>query len=95
MKCRNLISGLHILANNPIPESILHADIFSNMLQGVSKHLLKDQVYTLYLYLLNTIEHLSCLSMASTHITYQQTCQIRKALHLHIPNFKSVTRTYY
>ncbi len=28
MKCRNLISGLHILARNHIPESILHADVF-------------------------------------------------------------------
>ncbi len=47
MKCRNFISGLHILAKNQIPESILHADIFSNILRGVSKHLVKDQVYTL------------------------------------------------
>ncbi len=28
MKCRNFISGLHILARNHIPESILHADVF-------------------------------------------------------------------
>ncbi len=28
MKCRNFISGLHILARNQIPESILHADVF-------------------------------------------------------------------
>ncbi len=47
MKCRNFISGLHILARNQIPESILHADVFSNILRGVSKDLLKYQVYTL------------------------------------------------
>ncbi len=28
LKCRNFISGLHILARNHIPESILHADVF-------------------------------------------------------------------
>ncbi len=28
IKCRNFISGLHILASNKIPESILYADIF-------------------------------------------------------------------
>ncbi len=33
MKCRNFISGLHILAKNQIPESIMHADVFSNILQ--------------------------------------------------------------
>ncbi len=47
MKCRNFISDLHILAKNQIPESILHADVFCNILRGVSQHLLKDQVYTL------------------------------------------------
>ncbi len=47
MKCRNFISGLHILAKNQIPESILHADVFSNILRGVSHHLLKDNVCTL------------------------------------------------
>ncbi len=36
-----------MLAKNQIPESILHADVLSNILRGVSKHLLKDQVYTL------------------------------------------------
>ncbi len=45
IKCRNLISGLHILAKNSIPESILHADVFSNILCGVSQYL--DNVYTL------------------------------------------------
>ncbi len=47
MKCRNFISGLHILARNRIPESILHANVFSNILHGVSQYLLKDNVYTL------------------------------------------------
>ncbi len=47
MKCRNFISGLHILARNRIPEFILHADVFSNILHGVSQYLLKDNVYTL------------------------------------------------
>ncbi len=42
MKCKNIISDLHILAKNQIPESILHADVFSNILREVSKHLLKD-----------------------------------------------------
>ncbi len=36
MKCRNFISGLHILASNRIPESILHADVFFNILRGIS-----------------------------------------------------------
>ncbi len=47
MKCRNFISGLHILAKNRIPESILHGDVFPNILHGVSQYLLKDNVYTL------------------------------------------------
>ncbi len=47
MKCRNFISRLHILVRNSIPESILHADVFSNILHGVSKYLSKDNVYTL------------------------------------------------
>ncbi len=47
MKCRNCISVLHILAKNPIPESIMHADVFSNILRGVSQYLLKDNVCTL------------------------------------------------
>ncbi len=47
MKCRNFITGLHILGRNSIPESILHADVFSNILHGVSQYLLKDNVYTL------------------------------------------------
>ncbi len=47
MKCRNFISGLYIFARNQIPESILHADVCSNILRGVSQHLLKDHVYML------------------------------------------------
>ncbi len=47
MKCRNFISRLHILARNRVPESILHADVFSNILHGVSQYLCKDNVYTL------------------------------------------------
>ncbi len=47
MKCRNIISGLHILARNCIPESIIHADVFSNILHGVSQYLRKDNVYPL------------------------------------------------
>ncbi len=27
-KCRNFISGLHIIARNRIPDSILHANVF-------------------------------------------------------------------
>ncbi len=47
LKCRNFISGLHILARNRTAESILHADVFSNILHGVSQYLRKDNVYTL------------------------------------------------
>ncbi len=47
MKWRNFISGLHILARNRIPEFILHADVFSKILHGVSQYLFKDNVYTL------------------------------------------------
>ncbi len=47
LKCRNFIFGLHILANNRIPESILHADVFSNVLLGISQYLLKENVYSL------------------------------------------------
>ncbi len=47
MKCRNFVSGLHILARNEIPECILHADVFSNILRGISLHLRRDSIYTL------------------------------------------------
>ncbi len=50
MKCRNFISGLHILARNHIPESILHADVFSNILHGISQYLRKDNVYTIFVW---------------------------------------------
>ncbi len=32
LKCRNFISGLYILARSRIPESMLHANVFSNIL---------------------------------------------------------------
>ncbi len=47
MKCRNFISGLHILASNRIPESILNADVLSNILYGVSQYLFKENMYRL------------------------------------------------
>ncbi len=47
IKCRTFVSGLHILARNENPESILHADVFSNILRGISLHLSKDNIYTL------------------------------------------------
>ncbi len=47
MKCRNFISGFHILASNKIPESILHADALSNILYGVSQYLLEKNTYSL------------------------------------------------
>ncbi len=46
MKCRNFISQVYIYLLG-IRFKNLHADVFSNILRGVSKHLLKDQVYTL------------------------------------------------
>ncbi len=47
LKCRKYISGLHILVRNHIPESILHTNVFSNILHGVFQYLSKDNVYTL------------------------------------------------
>ncbi len=47
LKYRKFISGLHIVARNCIPESILHADVFSNILHRVSQYLCKDNLYTL------------------------------------------------
>ncbi len=38
-KCRTFISGLHILAENKIPESILHANVFSNILHLIAQQL--------------------------------------------------------
>ncbi len=47
MKCRNFMSGLHILASSKIPEYILHADVLSNILYGVSQYLLEENMYSL------------------------------------------------
>ncbi len=47
MKCRNFISGLHILVSNKIPESILNVDVLSNILRGISQYLLTENMYTL------------------------------------------------
>ncbi len=47
MKCRNFISGLHVLTSNKIPESILQADVLPNILHGISQYLLKENMYTL------------------------------------------------
>ncbi len=47
MECRNFISGLHILASNRIPESILHAVVLPNILHGILQHLLMENMYTL------------------------------------------------
>ncbi len=47
VKCRNFISGLHILASNRIPESLLHADVLSNILYGVSQYFLEENIYSL------------------------------------------------
>ncbi len=47
IKCRNFISGLHLLASNKIPQSILHADVFSNILHGISHNFLNKNVYSL------------------------------------------------
>ncbi len=47
MKCGNYISGLHILASNNIPESILNADVLSKILHGISQYLLKENTYSL------------------------------------------------
>ncbi len=44
MKCRNFVSGLH---SNQIPKSILHTDVFHNILRSISQHLRKDNIYTL------------------------------------------------
>ena len=46
-KCRTFISGLHTLAENKIPESILHADVFNNILKSVGRILHHDTDYEL------------------------------------------------
>ncbi len=47
IQCRSLVSGLHVLANNKIPESILHADILANILLAIAKQLQHDNRYNL------------------------------------------------
>ncbi len=47
LKCKTFISGLHVLTNNRILESILHANVFSNILHGISQYLFKENVYSL------------------------------------------------
>ncbi len=49
MKCRKFTSGLHILARYSIPVSILNANVFSNILHGVSQYLRKDNVVLLWI----------------------------------------------
>jgi hypothetical protein len=46
-KARSFVSGLHILAENKLPESILHANVFSNILHGITHELTKESDYTL------------------------------------------------
>jgi len=46
-KCRTFISGLHTLAENKIPESILHADVFNKMLLEISDNLKKETNFDL------------------------------------------------
>ncbi len=47
MKCRSLVSGLHILADSRIPESILHADTHANTLLSTTNELQHDNRYSL------------------------------------------------
>ncbi len=46
-KTRTFVSGLHILAENKIPESILHANVFKNILVTVQDQLELSKEYTL------------------------------------------------
>ncbi len=46
-KCQRFISGLHILARNRIPESIIHGDVLSNILLRISDHVRKSDKYRL------------------------------------------------
>ncbi len=46
-KCRTFISGLHILAENKIPESILHEKVFANILHIITEQLKVCNQYTL------------------------------------------------
>ncbi len=43
-KCRNFICGLHILASSKIPESIMHTNVLSNILYGVSQYLFEENM---------------------------------------------------
>ncbi len=47
IKCRSLVSGLHVLADNRIPESILHVDTLANILLAVRNKLQHDNRYSL------------------------------------------------
>ena len=46
-KCRSFISGLHVLADNKVPEAILHGNTFGHMLQTISDDLHKTTYYSL------------------------------------------------
>jgi hypothetical protein len=46
-KTRSFVSGLHILAENKLPESILHANVFSNILHNINEELKNKSDYTL------------------------------------------------
>jgi hypothetical protein len=46
-KARSFVSGLHILAENKLPETILHANVFSKILLGISQELINESDYTL------------------------------------------------
>ncbi len=47
IKCQNFVSGLHVLADNKIPESILHADMPANILLAIARELQHDNRYSL------------------------------------------------
>ncbi len=47
IKFRSLVSVLHVLENNRIPESILHADTLANILLAITKELQHDNRYSL------------------------------------------------
>ncbi len=47
IKSKSIISGLHVLAENKIPESILHADTLANILLAITHKLEHDNRYSL------------------------------------------------
>ncbi len=47
IKYRSLVSGLHVLADNRIIESILHADTHANILLAITNELQHDNRYSL------------------------------------------------